>query len=213
MQDLKTGYLLGVPPRTQFFGQLLGSFLSVFVSVAAFRVYDNAFSVPSATLPAPTAAIWVSMAQLMNGGSLPEGTGAVAGAAGGITLAVSLVHAWVEAALHSHPPHGGAPGPAVPRWKRVAAAVAHWTPSPTAFAIGMYLTPNWTLPRVLGAAASLVWQRLHPQSHVKNMVMVATGFVLGEGFLSIVNAGLASAGVKPATCAGCAVGMCGNACP
>ena len=32
MQDLKTGHLLGASPKAQFYGQMIGSFASVFIA-------------------------------------------------------------------------------------------------------------------------------------------------------------------------------------
>jgi len=39
MQDLKTGHLLGASPRAQFYGQLVGSLASVFVSSGIYVLY------------------------------------------------------------------------------------------------------------------------------------------------------------------------------
>ncbi len=64
-QDFKTAHLLGICPRAQFFAMALGSAASVFVSVGAYSLYTSAWSVPSATFPAPTAQIWLDMAQLV----------------------------------------------------------------------------------------------------------------------------------------------------
>lgn len=103
MQDLKTGYLLGVPLRAQFAGQLLGSLVSVFASTLAFYVFDRAYSVPSPSLPAPTAAVWVSMAELMAGtGSIPRQV--IPFAVGGAVLSALLTVALVIAESAEHDP-------------------------------------------------------------------------------------------------------------
>jgi uncharacterized oligopeptide transporter (OPT) family protein len=57
LQDLKTGHLLRASPRAQFYAQLIGSLFSVFFTVAAYQLYSNAYTIPSDTLPAPTAAV------------------------------------------------------------------------------------------------------------------------------------------------------------
>ena len=69
-QDFKTAHLLGICPRAQFFAMALGSAASVFVSVGAYMLYTSAWHVPSATFPAPTAQIWLDMAQLVRSSSL-----------------------------------------------------------------------------------------------------------------------------------------------
>ena len=38
MQDLKTGHLIRASPRAQFFGQLIGSCLSIVVTTTAFTL-------------------------------------------------------------------------------------------------------------------------------------------------------------------------------
>ncbi|RYG45577.1 hypothetical protein EON67_10445, partial [archaeon] len=77
----------------------------------------------------------------------------------------------------------------------------------------MYVTPNWTLTRVLGAGVATVWRMRRPTSYKEYMIMMATGLVLGDGIMSIFTALLVAAGAHPVSCGGCAVGMCGNGCP
>ena len=64
-KDFKTAHLLGVCPRSQFLAMLIGSAVSVPVSVAAYTLYTNAYQVPGPEFPAPTASIWLDMAQLV----------------------------------------------------------------------------------------------------------------------------------------------------
>lgn len=72
MQDFKTAHLLGVCPRAQFYAMLIGSAASVFVSVAAYALYTSAFVIPGPEFPAPTAEIWLDMAELVcSSGSTP----------------------------------------------------------------------------------------------------------------------------------------------
>ena len=58
--------------------------------------------------------------------------------------------------------------------------------------VGMYLTADFVLPRVLGALAVLLWRKADAPSHSRYMLVVASGFVLGEGVWSIVALGLKS---------------------
>lgn len=64
-QDFKTAHLLGVCPRAQFAAMLLGSAVSAAVSVAAYSLYTSAWQVPGPDFPAPTAEIWLDMADLV----------------------------------------------------------------------------------------------------------------------------------------------------
>lgn len=70
-QDFKTAHLLGVCPRAQFVAMLLGSAVSAAVSVAAYTLYTSAWQVPGPDFPAPTAEIWLDMADLVSACVLP----------------------------------------------------------------------------------------------------------------------------------------------
>jgi len=63
----------------------------------------------------------------------------------------------------------------------------------------MYNTPSFTLARVIGGAASWWWirrcTRRDEEGQKVLVIIVASGFVLGEGIVSIINLGLAAAGV------------------
>jgi OPT family oligopeptide transporter len=163
MQDLKTGHLLRASPRAQFFAQLIGSFFSVFFAVAAYQLYSAAYTIPGVELPAPTAAIWIDMAELVNGGHLPEKVGH-------FCLAFALIAALFPLAIAFFP------------------KMESYLPSCVAFAVAMYVTPNWTIARVIGSAVDFAWKKYSPQSHEKYMIIVASGFVLGEGITSILTA-------------------------
>jgi len=163
MQDLKTGHLLRASPRAQFYAQLVGSFFSVFFAVAAYQLYSTAYEIPSALLPAPTAAIWIDMAELVNGGHLPDKVSQ-------FCLALALIAACFPILIAIFP------------------KMDSYLPSCVAFAVAMYVTPNWTIARVVGSAVDYFWKKYRPQSHEKYMIIVASGFVLGEGITSILTA-------------------------
>jgi uncharacterized oligopeptide transporter (OPT) family protein len=76
--------------------------------------------------------------------------------------------------------------------RALAAAVAGkllaMCPSGIGFAVGMYIAPKWTLPRVLGCVVERAWHRWSPGSHQQLMMVLASGLVLGEGTASIFTA-------------------------
>ena len=61
-------------------------------------------------------------------------------------------------------------------------------PSGIGIAVGMYVNPRFTVPRVIGSVAEQLWLRGDGKSHKRLMVIVASGLVLGEGTASIFNA-------------------------
>jgi uncharacterized oligopeptide transporter (OPT) family protein len=75
MQDLKTGHLVKASPRAQFYGQLIGSTLSIPVTVTAFILYNRAYTIPGPMFPAPTAYVWLSLARLLREPLFLRGTG------------------------------------------------------------------------------------------------------------------------------------------
>jgi len=116
----------------------------------------------------PVAHVWKDMAELMQGGlaKLPPSALYFSAAFGAAGVLLPLLESFGPRALRS------------------------WLPSGIAFGIGMYLPPEWTLPRVAGALLELCWRRRRPASHRSLHLMVASGFVLGEGVFSILGLAL-----------------------
>ena len=176
MQDLKTGHMLRASPRVQFYAQLVGSTASVFVTVFAYQLYLVAYEIPSEKFPAPVAYVWKDMAQLMNTGPsvLPESSRWFAAAFGLIGTALPVADELTPVELRPFIPSGISMG------------------------IGMYVTPDWTIPRFVGAAVEYYWRSRYPESHTQLLLLIASGFVLGEGVLSIfVVAAAAAVGKAP----------------
>jgi len=65
MQDMKTGHLLRASPRAQFYGQLVGSVFSIFLSTTAYALYTRAYTIPGPEFPTPAAFVWLSLARLL----------------------------------------------------------------------------------------------------------------------------------------------------
>ncbi|GAA5926555.1 uncharacterized protein JCM15063_000307 [Sporobolomyces koalae] len=205
MQDLKTGYLWQASPKAQFQGQLVGSLASVFVSTALYCLYRRVYEFPSTAFPVPTAAIWLNLARLVNAGELPPRTPEAMIVFGLVFVGLSSLKMIARAKQHEW------------TW-------AKWLPSGIAFAIGFINTPSFSLARLVGGLISLFYTRRTPSSstgpaaHLEHfgLIIVASGFVLGEGFASVVGLLLKSTGHgNPISCWGCGAGgggYCGG-CP
>ncbi|KAM9969003.1 hypothetical protein ACTFIW_000410 [Dictyostelium discoideum] len=164
IQDLKTGHLIKASPRVQFYGQLIGSFFSIIFAVAAYQLYSHAYTIPSVDgLQAPTAAVWLNMAKLVNGGELAHNV---------------LPFCIVLGVLVSLIPIAEAFNP----------NLEHYLPSGIALAIGFYQTPNYSIVRAIGAFVQWYWFRKNSHSFREYGIIVASGFVLGEGITSIFTA-------------------------
>lgn len=90
-----------------------------------------------------------------------------------------------------------------------------WIPSGVAFAIGFLNTPSFSLARLMGGMIEYIYhRRLASQGKDDDirLIVVASGFVLGEGVMSVVCLFLRTYGIGVASCWGCNFGMCGG-CP
>ncbi|KAK6200803.1 hypothetical protein LQW54_009536 [Pestalotiopsis sp. IQ-011] len=172
MQDLKTGHLLGAAPAAQFWGQVIGATVGAVVSALIYRLYTAVYQVPGDLFQVPTAYVWIFTARLVTGQGLPPM--AREWAIGGAVLFAALT------AL---------------RTKGLGKSWQAYIPGGIAVAIGMYNVPSFTLARTIGGLVSWYW-RQHLKREDTPIIVVASGFVLGEGFLSIVNLILQSARVS-----------------
>ncbi|KAI8080101.1 OPT oligopeptide transporter protein-domain-containing protein [Gilbertella persicaria] len=182
MQDLKTGHLLKASPKAQFYGQMIGSFASVFIASGAYMLYRTVYSIPGPEFPVPTAQVWLDMSRLVNGHPLPPHVSEFVYAFAILFTLLVLIKEL---------------SPTNQRWTQ-------WIPQGIAFAIGMYNPPNFTLARVIGGITVHYWNQYCDRSIDKHepslwiepyrsiggkvfMIVVASGFVLGEGTFAIVN--------------------------
>ncbi|KAH9930132.1 OPT oligopeptide transporter protein-domain-containing protein [Fomitopsis serialis] len=192
MQDLKTGHLIHASPRAQFFGQLLGSLLSILVTTTAYTLYQRAYEIPGPSFPAPTAYVWLGLARLLRDGELPAKSKEFMVIFAAIFGAVAAVKAYAQ---RQGLPH------------------AKWIPSGVAFAIGFLNTPSFSIARLIGGIVEHVYYtRVGRDKGGIKLIIIASGFVLGEGVVSIVSLVLRTWGIGVASCWGCGHGMCGG-CP
>lgn len=176
MQDLKTGYLLDASPKAQFYGQLIGSLFSSFVATGAYLLYTSVYIIPGPEFPVPTAQVWLDMSRLVNGQPLPDHV-----------LEFIVGFAILFGILVLIKETGSGKG-----WRR-------FIPQGIAFAIGIYNPPSFTLARVIGGFIASAWKSYCESDRSNDwcksykdigqvfIVIVASGFVLGEGTFAIVN--------------------------
>ncbi|TGO11890.1 hypothetical protein BTUL_0099g00230 [Botrytis tulipae] len=173
MQDLKTGHLLGAAPNAQFWGQIIGSAVGAVVSALIYKLYTNVYQVPGDLFQVPTGYVWIFTARLVTGKGLPDMAAQWAMGAAVIFTGTTLLRIWAKG-------------------KRVW--WYDYVPGGIAVAVGMYNTPAFTLARAIGGFINLYWRSYRKREETP-IVVLASGLILGEGVVSIVNLGLASAGV------------------
>jgi uncharacterized oligopeptide transporter (OPT) family protein len=213
MQDLKTGHLIGASPRAQFYGQLIGSTFSIFATTTAYKIYTKTYEIPGPSFPAPTAYVWLNLARLLSesfhllsgrgcahssceigDGNLPEKSGLY-------MIVFAIAFGFLSAAKVY--------------CAQRQSKIAKYIPSGVAFAIGFLNTPSFTLARLIGGAIEAMWktrQKSKGRDGRITLVVIASGFVLGEGVISVVVLILRSCGIGVSSCWGCSHGLC-SGCP
>ncbi|KAF7558373.1 hypothetical protein G7046_g5783 [Stylonectria norvegica] len=171
MQDLKTGHLLGAAPKAQFWGQVIGATAGAILSAFIYRVYNSVYEIPGELFQVPTAYVWIFTARLVTGQGLPYMVKEWAIGAGAL-FAVATVARTIAVGK---------------RWRSLI-------PGGIAVAVGMYNIPSFTLARTAGGLFAWYWVHVMGRTNTP-LIILASGFILGEGFLSIVNLFLQAFGV------------------
>lgn len=199
MQDLKTGHLLKASPRSQFYGQMIGSLASVFVSTAGYKFYTSVYTIPGPQFAVPSAGIWLNLARLLTNGSLPDKVVIFMILFGLFFGAISALKAFRSKLVDYR-----------------ISKVIPYLPSGIAFAVGFLNAPSFSLARLIGGYIAFVAARRNGTKETPLFaIVIASGFVLGEGVISIVTLGLTSAGYGAVSCWGCGVGgggYCSSGC-
>ncbi|KXT05216.1 hypothetical protein AC578_8350 [Pseudocercospora eumusae] len=170
LQDLKCGHLLGASPKAQFWGQLIGSGIGAIVSACVYRLYTNVYQIPDGLFQVPTGFVWVFTARLVTGQGLPPKTAEFAAAAAAIWTVLTALRINGQSKKAKWVPY---------------------IPGGIAVAVGMYNTPSFTLARTVGGLMAWYWTVWKKREETP-MIVLASGLILGEGLMSIVNLGLAS---------------------
>ena len=171
MQDLKTGHLLGAAPRAQFWGQMIGSAVGAVVSAGVYKLYTSVYEIPAGLFQVPTAYVWIFTARLVTGQGLPDMAWQYAVGAGAIFAVLTVLRVKGQG-----------------KWWQA------WVPGGVAVAVGMYNIPSFTLARTIGGLINLYWAKYRRREETP-VIIIASGLIIGEGLISIVNLALASAGV------------------
>ncbi|KAL9096724.1 MAG: hypothetical protein Q9165_001212 [Trypethelium subeluteriae] len=174
MQDIKTGHLLQASPKAQFYGQVVGSIFGAIISPMIYRLYVAVYKLPSHLFQMPGVYTWMFSARLLTGSGLPPMIwlyGLIAGIASVIT-AVIRIYLDMQGSAKCH-------------------RIKDFIPSGVGFAVGIYLTPSFSIARAIGGTLKWLYLRKRPKDEIL-VVVVASGAILGEGVFSMVNLGLAS---------------------
>lgn len=174
LTTLKTGWLLGANPRSQFYAQLFGVVAGAAVVVPAFNLLIPDPSVLGTDAwPAPSCLVWAGVSKAFAGGmgglDVTARTGIAVGAVLGVALA--LLEKWAPKGLQPYVPSASGLG--------IAMVI------PGSNAIAMFL--GALLAKLLGSARPAVAKRY--------VVPVASGLIAGESLMGVTIAMLIVGGI------------------
>ncbi|KAJ5575142.1 hypothetical protein N7450_009041 [Penicillium hetheringtonii] len=217
MQDLKTGHLLGASPKAQFYGQMIGSLIGAVLSAAVYKMYVNVYEIPGEMFQVPTAYVWIFTARLVTGQGLPDMAWQASFIAGFIWVILTGIR--IAAGSPSFARNGQPPAwkSWIPGGIAVAVGIFNVPSFTLARAIGGIIAWWWARKNsapdnrpsnasAVGAGTSAAHGRESAQGQTDSpeqaaekadaasstIVVLASGLILGEGIMSIVNLLLAS---------------------
>ncbi|KAJ5082392.1 hypothetical protein N7532_011435 [Penicillium argentinense] len=219
MQDLKTGHLLGASPKAQFYGQMIGSLVGAVLSTAVYKMYVNVYEIPGEMFQTPTAYVWIFTARLVTGQGLPDMAWQASLIAGFVWVALTALRiagASPTFAQNDQPPAwrswipGGiavavgifnVPSFTLARaiggviawwWSRKHAAPSNRRPGSAGSVDAAGDSTNVEGRSVRDQTASTIQAAEKADAASSTVVVLASGLILGEGIMSIVNLLLAS---------------------
>jgi OPT family oligopeptide transporter len=169
MQDFKTARLVNASATAQFQGHIIGSIFGAIISPIVYRTFTSLCTIPSQLFQIPSAHLWLFTARLLRGDGLPD----MVPQMGSLFALVFISLKVLKVYLTSQP-------------SRQAQQWAKYIPSGVAVAIGIYATPSFSLPRAIGGLINWLYLRRHPEGKT-NVIIVASGLIVGEGVMSIVS--------------------------
>ncbi|MCJ1436204.1 hypothetical protein MMC27_005582 [Xylographa pallens] len=198
--DLKTTHLLRASPRVQFYAQLCGAVVSIFMSVGMYVLFSAAYpcindlSVTGlCSFPAPDVGAWRAIAVAVTSPTLPipPSSGYTSIAFGVLAILVTVV-----------------------KYRFVPVDKHVWVPNMNAIGIAFILnTTTYPTAMAFGSTIAYLWRRNYPMAFGMYCYAVAAGFIAGEGLGGIVGAVLQVAKVSGnyyGTAVGCpAMEYCG----
>jgi uncharacterized oligopeptide transporter (OPT) family protein len=87
--------------------------------------------------------------------------------------------------------------------------MSRWIPSGVAFAIGFLNPPAFSMARLIGGVIEYIFHTKFAKDRSDiRLIVIASGFVLGEGVVGIATLVLKLLGIGAITCFGCGHGFC-----
>jgi uncharacterized oligopeptide transporter (OPT) family protein len=165
MHDLKTGHLIGTPPRLQLIAQLFGALSGSLIGAAGYLVLikNPATELLTEEWPAPSVAAWKAVAELFMNGiqALPPGAipGMWIGGIAGIILAVAE--------------------------KVLPKKIRAWVPSPTSVGLGFVIPAYNGISIFIGAMLATLLEKIVPSWSARFLIICSSGIIAGESLSGV----------------------------
>jgi len=161
IQDYRTGRIVGSTPRILTYVQLAAVPIGAAAVAIMYPLLVARYGLGGDGLTAPTGVKLANMAVLLSKGveALPRHA-----------LMATLIAAVVGIAV------------AVVK-EKVDRPWVGWIPSVAGFGFALILPGELNIPIAIGGVAGWIWWRLHPASHARLAVTVASGFIAGEALI------------------------------
>lgn len=198
--DLKTTHLLGASPRVQFYAQMVGALVSIFMSVGVYVLFSEAYPCinnlagqANCSFPAPDVGAWRAIAVAVTSPTLP-----IPSSSGYTSIGFAIIAVLVTFV----------------KYRFIPTSKHGWVPNLNAIGIA-FILPTATYPTAMAVGSTFVyfWQEHYPVAYGMYCYAIAAGFIAGEGLGGIVGAVLQVAKVSGnlhGTSAGCPAFMyCG----
>ena len=167
--DFRTGFLLRTPPNKQWYAQMIGTFVSVWLAPGIFVLFTSAYpcindtSIQHCPFAAPSVAAWAAVARAVTdpdvGIPLNSGIFAIVLGATSVIQAI-LRHFYLQGSREKY---------------------QKWLPNWGAIALGFVIPGSiYSIAAVMGAVLAAVWRKWKPVSWETYGFAVAAGMIAGE---------------------------------
>jgi uncharacterized oligopeptide transporter (OPT) family protein len=165
MHDLKTGTMIGTPPRLLVIAQTFGAFAGALIGAAGYLILikNPATELLTEEWPAPSVAAWKAVAELFMNGiqALPPGAipGIWIGAIVGIILAIAE--------------------------KVLPKKLRAWVPSPTSVGLGFVIPAYNGISIFIGAMLATLLEKVVPSWSARFLIICSSGIIAGESLSGV----------------------------
>ncbi|EPS39592.1 hypothetical protein H072_6670 [Dactylellina haptotyla CBS 200.50] len=177
INDFKVGYLLRTPPRKQWYAQIIGSIVAIFMAPSLFILFSTAYpcilepGAEKCAFGAPSIAAWRAVTEAVTSPQFPVPRGSAI-----FSLVYGIICVLISLARHVLHVKG-------------KDNIANWLPNTMVFSLALTLPyTQYGTAMIIGAGIAASWQKAAPESWNMYGTSIASGLIAGEGIGGVINA-------------------------